>query len=240
MKTKCIIVDDEPIAIKVIKNHLANFSDVEIVAECKNAMQAFDALKQKKIDLMFLDIQMPHITGLDFLKSLSAPPDVIITTAYRNFAVESYEFEVIDYLLKPIAIERFIKAMDRYFQKNRHEHVVSAQPAGITEDSFLYIRENKKMRKVPQQDILYIESFREYCKIHTTDGSIRTRTALSKVEEKLPEGQFLRIHKSFIVATRHIVSFNASGVWIGDTELPIGRSYKNSVQKILPLEEGRK
>jgi DNA-binding LytR/AlgR family response regulator len=239
MKTKCIIVDDEPIAIKVIKNHLANFNDVEIVAECKNAMQAFDILKQKKIDLMFLDIQMPHITGLDFLKSLNAPPDVIITTAYRNFAVESYEFEVTDYLLKPISLERFIKAMDRYFQKTRHEPVNKGLYSALPEDAFLYVRENKKMRKVAHELILYIESFREYCKIHTTDGTITTRTPLSKVEEKLPEAQFLRIHKSFIVATRHIVSFNTTGIWIGDTELPIGRSYKNSVQKALPFEERR-
>jgi two-component system, LytTR family, response regulator len=237
MKTRCIIVDDEPIATKVIKNHLGNFNDIEIVAECKNAIQAFEIIKQKNIDLIFLDIQMPRITGMDFLRSLNNPPKVIITTAYRNYAVESYELDVIDYLLKPISLERFVMAIDKYYQQNNKDNIQMGNTAKLDEELFVYVKENKKIKKVFLSDIIYIESLREYVKIHVGEKSIVTKSPISQFEEKLPKDQFIRIHKSFIVSIPKINAFDSSSIGLGDTELPIGRTYKNQVLSALQFNK---
>lgn len=236
MKVKCLIVDDEPLAIKLLKSHVEKIDSLELVAECRNAMQAFDVLRNKNIDLMFLDIQMPQMTGLEFLKSLSHPPKVIFTTAYREYALEGFELEVVDYLLKPIQFDRFFKAVNRYLQLHDNEfkvHATSKSGQHTHQQAYVYVKENKKVKKIYLQDIFYIEGLGEYIKIYTPEKCIITKNSLTQVEEKLPGDMFVRTHRSYIIGIKHIKAFTSTGIEIGEKELPIGRTYKNVVLKAL-------
>jgi DNA-binding LytR/AlgR family response regulator len=236
MKTQCIIVDDEPLAIKLLRSHVEKIEDIELVAECKNAMQAYDVLRKQKVDLMLLDIQMPQITGIDFLKSLSHPPKVIFTTAYRNYALEGFDLEVVDYLLKPIQFERFFKAISRYFALTDNNVEVVSPESGIGAkegDSFIYVKENKKVFKIFLNQICFIEGLGEYVKIHTQDQSHVTKTSLTSLEGKLPPSQFVRTHKSYIVGLSKISAFTTSSVDVNNQEIPVGRTYKQQVFKLL-------
>ncbi len=235
MKTRCLIVDDEPLAIKLIESHIRKLENLEIVDTCTNAMDAFDVLRDKKVDLLFLDIQMPQITGIEFLKTLKNPPEVILTTAYREYALEGYELDVIDYLLKPISFERFLKAIDKYYHYTSGESTVFPVSDRTSEDMSAYIdvRENKKIIRIKLKDIIYIEGLNEYVGFHTADKRIVSKNSLSKIENKLPSEQFIRIHKSFIVQISKIKAFSATLIEVNGKELPIGRSYKNGVNKAL-------
>jgi DNA-binding LytR/AlgR family response regulator len=226
MKTKCVIVDDEPIAVSVIRSHLQQFKEIQIVAECGSAIEAFEILKSKTVDLIFLDIQMPELTGLDFLRSISNPPKVIITTAYRDYALEGYELDVVDYLLKPIPFDRFLKAVNKYYQLTSDPAIQLVKPSDSQGDDFLYVRSNKKVYKIKIEDIIYLESMREYVKIHTTEGEIITKSPLTNFENNLPSERFIRIHKSFIVAFNYIKSFSSTSFYVNGTELPLSRGYK--------------
>jgi two-component system, LytTR family, response regulator len=236
LKTKCIIVDDEPIAIRVIKNHLHQFNDIEIVAECKNAIQAFEELKKKKVDLIFLDIQMPQLTGIEFVKTLLNPPKVIITTAYRDYALEGYELNIIDYLLKPISFERFLKAINKYYQQSSTNEIEIKLDENSLDNQFIYVKENKRMHKIYLQEIYYIESMKEYVAIYLNDRKIIAKNTLSNFEEKLPGNQFIRIHKSFIISIPKIRSFNSTSIEIKDINLTISRHYKEGVMKALKFK----
>ena len=235
MKTKCLIVDDEPLARKLMRNHIEKLDNFEIVAECSDAMKALEALRNHKVDLMFLDIQMPQITGIEFLKTLKHPPQVIITTAYREYAIEGFELDVVDYLLKPITFERFLKAVNKYFQVSAgNDPVVDNSTNGnAVEDSFIYVKENKKVLKLFLCDILYIEGLSEYVKIYTAGKKIVTKASMANLEEKLTDCDFFRIHKSYIVALRKIEAFTSTTVEIAGKELPVGRSYKSRVAQVL-------
>jgi DNA-binding LytR/AlgR family response regulator len=234
MKTRCVIIDDEPIARSVIKKHLENIPNTNVIAECRNAMEAISVLQKDKVDLMFLDIQMPKLTGLDFLKTLKNPPKVIIVTAYRDFAIEGYELDVIDYLLKPVSFERFLKAMNKYFENNDSRPILlSDDRQSLSPDVFIYVKENKKVQKIYLKDILYIESLKEYIRIHTNSNKIVTKVQIGYIEKQLPQDHFLRIHKSFIVGLMHVTAFTSHSIEIGDIELPLSRSYKESVLKSL-------
>lgn len=233
MKTKCLIVDDEPLARGLIRNHLDKLDNFEIVGECSDAMKALEALHGHKVDLMFMDIQMPQITGIEFLKTLKYPPQVIITTAYRDYAIEGFELDVVDYLLKPITFERFLKSVNKYFQVAGNEQPGFSSSSSVQDDAFIYVKENKRVVKVLLNEILYIEGLSEYVKIHTVDKKIVTKTSMSGMEDKLPDTDFLRIHKSFIVSVRKIEAFTATSIEIGGKELPVGRSYKNRVAGVL-------
>lgn len=235
MKTKCLIVDDEPLARELMRNHIEKLDNFEIVAECSDAMKALEALRNHKVDLMFTDIQMPQITGIEFLKTLKHPPQVIITTAYREYALEGFELDVVDYLLKPITFERFLKAVNKYFQvSSGNEPVVENSTNGnAVEDSFIYVKENKKVLKLFLCDILYIEGLSEYVKIYTAGKKIVTKASMANLEEKLTDCDFLRIHKSYIVSLRKIEAFTSSTVEIAGKELPVGRSYKSRVAQVL-------
>lgn len=235
MKTKCLIVDDEPLAREVIASHVKQIPQLEVVQSCGNAMEAFEYLKSAPVDLIFLDIQMPVLTGIEFLKSLSNPPKVIFTTAYRDYAVDSYELDVIDYLLKPIPFERFFKATNKYFQAR---DAVTQAPAAapiptVPSKDYIYVNANKKNVKVRFEDILYVESIKDYIKIHTVGQKVVVKQTLSAFEAELPSPQFLRIHRSFIVSRSHVTAFTAKDVELGDTELPIGVSYKQVVVRAL-------
>jgi len=234
MKTKCIIVDDEPLAIEVIESHLKKFKDIEIITTCNNAIEAFEIIKKRPVDLIFLDIQMPQLTGLDFLKSLSRPPKVIITTAYREYALDGYELDVVDYLLKPISFERFMKAINKYYQIADTAIFVSDNSNSPQQsDSYIYVKADKKVNKILLKDIVFIESLKDYVQIHTTKKSIVTKNQIGNLEEKLPADKFVRIHKSYIVSILRIDAFTSNTIEIKTKELPIGRSYKNMVLKTL-------
>ena len=231
MKTKCLIVDDEPLARELIRGHVEKLENFEILAECSDAMKALQVLREKQIDLMFMDIQMPQITGIEFLKTLKHQPKVIITTAYREYALEGFELDVVDYLLKPITFERFLKSVNKYYQMIQDDvQVVSNTVADkMQDDSFIYIKENKKVVKVYLSEIKYIEGLSEYVQIYTDKRKIITKTSMTQMEEKLTSERFLRIHKSYIVSISKIEAFTANTIEIQGKELPIGRSFKNGV-----------
>ncbi len=233
MKIRCLIVDDEPLAIEIIESYLDRLDDMEIVAKCTNALRAFEVLQKEAVDLLFLDIQMPKLTGLDFLKTLKDPPKVILTTAYREYALEGYELDVLDYLLKPISFERFFKAVSKMYKKENGPTPQEKQSSMGMEEPYLYLKADKKMVKVLLKDILYIESLKDYVRIKTPGKDVITHQTISYFEEKLPEDAFIRIHRSFIVPLHKIETFSASFIEVPGKELPIGRMYKNEVLAVL-------
>jgi len=235
MKTRCLIVDDEPLARELIKGYVAKLENFEIVAECSDAMKALNTLRAKPVDLMFMDIQMPQITGIEFLKTLKHPPKVIITTAYREYALDGFELDVVDYLLKPITFERFLKSVNKFYQMNQDDvQVVSGHSFDKgADESFIYVKENKKVIKIYLSEIKYIEGLSEYVQIYTDKRKVIVKTSLTQMEEKLPNEQFLRIHKSYIISVSKIEAFTANTIEIQNKELPIGRSYKNVVLNLL-------
>jgi len=226
-----MVIDDEPLGIELIQNHLSHIETMQVVASCDSAMKAYEVLKHQKIDLLFLDIQMPLITGLDFLKSLKNPPKVIITSAFRNYALEGYELDVVDYLLKPITFNRFLKAIEKYYQQvavNPHEII-----KGSKEADFIYLKSNKKNYKIHTSDILYIESVKDYIQVHSKDGKLVVKQTMSDVETLLAGKSFLRIHRSYLINVEKITAFTATDIQINKTELPIGSSYKQLVSSAL-------
>jgi len=235
MKTKCIIVDDEPLAIEVIESHLSHFENIEIVARCRHALEAFEVLKSDKVDIMFLDIQMPHIIGTDFLRSLTNPPKVIFTTAYRQYAIDGFDLDVLDYLLKPISFERFLQAMNKYFELATLASQSNKDNSSNHEEgeNHIYVKADKKNHKILFKDILFIESLKDYIIIRTNEKKIVTKIPISRFEEMLPKNNFVRIHKSYIVSLDKIDSYNSEIIEIAGKELPIGRTYKKAVRMIV-------
>jgi DNA-binding LytR/AlgR family response regulator len=228
---RCLIIDDEPPAREIIRRYLEQVPSLQLAGECANAMQAFALLRQQPVDLMFLDIRMPQLNGNEFLKTLKNPPKVIFTTAFPEYALEGYELDVLDYLVKPIQFERFLKAVNKIYQP-----VPSRQEPTIDEkktESFVYFRADRKMIKVMLQDIFYFESMKDYVKIFTANGMIITKQSISSVEAMLPEKDFIRSHRSYIVSARHIKSFTSELIEINNTEIPIGKLFRNEVMKTL-------
>lgn len=235
MKVRCIIVDDEPLARNVLETHINKISDLELVAKCGNAIEAFNVLSNKEVDLMFLDIQMPQITGIELLRSLKNKPRVIFTTAYREYALEGYELDVIDYLLKPISFERFFKSINKVFS-TAGTYVSESGNDKAEQDSenqYIFIKSDRKKVKIFLSDIVYIESIKDYVKIVTTDKSYVTYLKIGYLEEKLPSLLFLRIHKSFIINAEKIKSYTPLEIEMPGKILTIGRYYKQKVLKFL-------
>ena len=235
-KIKCLVIDDELPAREILKKHITDVEALELSGTCFNAVEAISFLKDNRVDLLFLDIQMPHLLGTNFLRTLKNPPKVIFTTAYRKYAVEGFELDAVDFLLKPISFERFLKGVNKILQlslPDKSERAMHAENHLESTPPFLYFRANRKMVKVLFNEILYIEGLNDYIKIITTNKPIITKHLLASLEEMLPPNEFLRIHKSFIVAINKIESFNADSVDIARNEIPIGRSYKLNVNKIL-------
>jgi len=235
MKTKCIIVDDEPLAIEALLEHIQKITDLDVEATCSDAVEAFEVLQKKRIDLIFLDINMPELSGLDFLKSLKTPPKVIFTTAYREFAVDAFELDVVDYLVKPISFERFIQAVQKYYQRASEGVQIFQKSSGDHEkdQDFILVKADKKMQKINLDEILFIESLKDYCKIICTGKTIISKVQISEMEDRLPGSLFVRIHRSFIVSLKKINAFSTTHVELHDHEIPIGRMYKNIVQSAL-------
>lgn len=239
MKTKCLVVDDEPLAIKVLESHIAKIPSLKIVGTCRNAIEAFDMLLKKKVDLIFLDVAMPEISGIDLLKSIKKPPAIIFTTAFRDFALDAYELDAIDYLLKPIPFERFFKSVSKYYQWKGTEgiEVIGKKAEGQPDHLFIYVRSDRKVVKIYLSDILFIESLKDYVKIHLGTEVIITKEKISKLEEKLPEAEFIRTHRSFLVSVRSIKAFTAEIIELKNHEIPIGRTYKSAVLSFLGYQE---
>jgi DNA-binding LytR/AlgR family response regulator len=235
-KIQCLIIDDEPPARDVLKKHIAAVEALELMGECSNAVEALSFLQTHPVDLLFLDIELPHILGTKFLRTLKMPPKVIFTTAYRKYALEGFDLNAVDYLLKPIPFERFLQAINKVMQTNITVKN-NPNPFSVAEQSrpFLYFRTDRKMVKVFMEDILFIESLKDYIRIFTQHKSIVTKQAISSLEEMLPRDDFIRIHRSYIIAINKIESYNTDSIEIGSKELPIGRLFRHEVSKALHL-----
>lgn len=232
MKFKYLIVDDEPYARKLIFSHTSKIEGLELVAECSNAIEANNYLQKHAIDLLFLDIQMPEMTGLQLMDTLRRPPAVIITTAYRDFAPEAFTIDAIDYLLKPIAFERLLKAVNKFFNSRQSQ----ASPVSLA-DEFIYVKADRKMNKILVSDILYVESLDDYVKIHQLNSVLIVKENISQLEEKLSKYLFVRIHRSFLVSSKVIKSISAEGVEVGTKVLPFGRAFKNGAMALLGIDQ---
>jgi DNA-binding LytR/AlgR family response regulator len=224
-KYNCIIVEDEPLAAEVLQDYVSQVPFLELKGVCTNAMNAMDMLQKEKIDLVFLDIHLPKLKGLDFLKTVRNPPHVIVTTAYQEYALQGYELSILDYLLKPIEFNRFLMAVNKLAKQPVSGNPVTTMP----ERPYLYFNVRKKQVKIFEDDILYVESLREYVKITTKDKTILTKIQLGEIEEMLTRNNFLRIHRSFIVSKNKIDAYSATGIEINGKEIPIGRNYKEFV-----------
>ncbi len=228
----CIVVDDEPLARQGMEMNISNIGNLQLLDSFSNAMAANDFLRKKQVDLMFLDINMPELSGLDFLKSLRDAPLVIFTTAYPQYALESYELDAIDYLVKPIRMERFLKAV------NKAENHLKLLEQGVKnnqverfEEDFVYIKADRKYFKIYFKDILYIEGLKDYVIIYTIDNKIITSMNVKTIGAQLPEAIFARVSKSYIVNTLHITSFDNEFVYIQKNEIPLGQSFKDEFLK---------
>lgn len=228
----CMIIEDEPLAAEVLQDHIRQVPFLKLVCSCSDAFFAMESLQQYDIDLIFLDIHLPKMKGLDLIKVLKKPPKVIITSAYQEYALQGYEFNVIDYLLKPIEFSRFLKAVNKIEQTK--PIVLPMRPAVTpAERVYLLFTVGKKKVKVFLDEILYIESMKEYIRVNTKSKSVLTKFKLSQVDGLLRENNFLRIHRSYIVAKDKIEAFSATEVELGGKQLPIGRSYKELVLSAL-------
>ncbi|MGD9556615.1 MAG: LytR/AlgR family response regulator transcription factor [Mangrovibacterium sp.] len=227
---KAIIVDDEPLARQVIVEYAKEIPGLEIICCCHHAMEASQTLKNGKADLMFLDVNMPVMSGLDFLKSLPHPPLVILTTAYSDYALEGYELNILDYLKKPFSFDRFFKAV----QKAEEQLSLIAQKTEVkTSPAYIFIKANKKMVRVEIDAICFIEGLGDYIKIHMKDTHLVTNLSMKKMEELLPADEFFRIHKSFIIRLDRIQSIEGNLVEIGKNRLPVGNAYRQAFSELI-------
>lgn len=228
---RCLIVDDERTAAEIIKMHLSQEPDINIVGTCLNASTASKIMSQEKIDLIFLDINMPDMKGTDFAATLDSKVKIIFTTAYRHYAVEGFELQATDYLLKPISKQRILKALDKYREDTAYQRSNPAVPYSAS-SKILLLKSNRKITKVEVNSIRYIESFGDYIHVNLGGPEIIIRETISSFLEQL-DGDFLRVHRSYIVAQKHIVSFSADTIIINTKEIPISRSFKKEVAKAL-------
>lgn len=228
MNYKCFIIDDEPLAIEVIESHLSKLQQFEVVGKYTDAIEAFVAIKSAAVDILFIDIEMPNFTGLDFIKSMSQNPYIVVTTAYRDFAVEGFDLNILDYLVKPIPFERFIMAIDKFLEKK----ITSSITTNPTEE-YIMVRADRKHVKIMLSHILYVEGLKDYVKIILPDRTVITKESIGPFFKRLGTSQFIRIHKSYIVAINQITAITSYDVEIGKTELPIGRKYKDELLRRL-------
>lgn len=231
MKIKCLIVDDEPLAQRILEKYIASLDYLELVEKCNHALEASSYLHQHHVDVMFLDVKMPEMTGLEFLKTLNHPPQVILTTAYSEYALEGYEYSVLDYLLKPISFERFLKAVNKIkmTKKEAGEALRSKKP----EKDFIFLKADQEHHKIKYQDIKYLQGYGNYVKVFFADRKILVSDTLTHMESLLPWQLFIRIHKSYIIAIKKIEKISENSLTISDTTIPIGRTYKNQVKEII-------
>ncbi|MCD2423257.1 LytTR family DNA-binding domain-containing protein [Niabella pedocola] len=244
MVIRTIIVDDEPHAMEIIKKYAANIPEIEIVGTCGNAIEAFQTIQHSKVDLVFLDIKMPRLLGTDLVRSLKTPPLIIFTTAYQEYAIEGFDLNAIDYLLKPIPLKRFLQAIDKVMHFLNADYKTD-EGAASTEDAatpaaahFLYLRVERRLLKVNTADILWIESIKDYIKVITKEKSFQTKQKISVTEKLLPMGAFMRIHRSFIIPVNKVEGYHPNYVLISGNKIPIGRNYKQACAQHFNPETG--
>lgn len=237
MKIKCLLVDDEPLALDALESLMQKIPELEITGKCQNAVEALQVIHNKEIDLLLLDIQMPEITGIEMLKSLAHPPKVIFTTAYREYAVEAFELDVIDYLVKPISLERLIRSINRYHDRISRKPGPQASESE-TSSKTITIYADKKNYRVITSSILYIEGLKDYAMVHTDNGRLITRQTLKKLEDILPDEDFIRVHRSYIVPLHRLDSWTTYSVSIKDKEIPVGRTYRKTIMDLLENLQG--
>jgi DNA-binding LytR/AlgR family response regulator len=233
----CLIVEDEHLAAEVIRDYIRQVPGLKLAGICEDVMMANDLMNKQPVDLIFLDINLPGISGIEFIKSLNRNYDVILTTAYHQYAVEGYSLNVVDYLLKPIEFSRFLKAINKVFEKRKN-------PVTKTEDSprghrVFFFNTGRKQVKVPEDEIMYIESLKDYVKIHMVGRSIVTKYQIGQMHELLGSDGYLRVHKSYVVKLDKITAFNASEIEVSNFAVPIGRTYKEMVDRVLARVSGK-
>ena len=232
MKIKCVLVDDEPLAIKVLQNYFSNFTDFEVIATFNNSLEALDFINGTPVDAVFLDINMPMMTGFELISLIENKTKVIITTAFREFAAESYDLDVLDYLVKPIPLPRFIKCINKITTEYNLKNNIKVETT--KGDSHIFIKVDKKMMKINIEEILFVEGMKEYIKVVTPDKTYITHKSLTSLSEELPADRFLRIHKSYVIALNKVKSIEGNRVQIQSYTIPIGRNYSKDVKtKIL-------
>lgn len=231
MKIKCIIVDDEQLAIDLIKNHLNKIDDFEVIQTFTEPLKAFQTIENENIDVIFLDINMPQINGFNFIKNLNIKPLIVFSTAYREYAIKSYEFDVLDYLVKPISFDRFLKTINNirhkiYNKKNNQNYELYQEP-------HIFLRSNKKHLKVKLNEILFLESLKDYVKVLTVKENIIIHNSLTAVTEELNSLGFLRVHNSFTISISKVDALDGNTLEIKNNKIPIGRKYQKEVKKII-------
>ena len=224
---QCMVIEDEPLAQNVLRKYIEDLPSLELVAVCSDALEAQGILQSKNIQLLFLDINLPKLSGINFLKTLSQPPIVIFTTAYPEFAVEGFELDAIDYLLKPFSFERFLKAVNKASGKTIQHTTAASEEKNANE--FIFLKADKKVYKIALEDILYAEATGDYAKVVTRDGQYITNITLKKLLEELPAHGFIRVHKSYIISASKIKFFEGNYVKVGNTDIPIGAAYREDI-----------
>ncbi|MFM8373528.1 MAG: LytR/AlgR family response regulator transcription factor [Bacteroidota bacterium] len=237
---KVIVVDDEPLALDVLETYISKIPQLELVGRYSNALEANEALQNNEVDLMFLDIQMPQLTGTDFVKTLQNPPMVVFTTAYPNYAIQGFDLNALDYLLKPVSLERFMKAVNKAIEQkelSQHEHAATIASANNEGLDFFFVKADKKLLKVNFEDIGYSEGLKDYVIIRLMQGRVITLQTMKSLEDRLPRNKFKRIHRSFIVALDKITAIEGSMVEVQDKErpklLPIGKNYRDELLELI-------
>jgi DNA-binding LytR/AlgR family response regulator len=238
MKINCLIADDEELAREVLENYIQKVDGLNLVKSCRDGLEVFNILKRQSVDLLFLDIHMPELTGIELLKTLKNPPAVILTTAYREFALEGYALNVLDYLLKPMSFERFLRSVNKFTALKGSPVKLSSGPTqnDVTIEQFaIYIKSDRKLIRISVDEILYIEGMKNSVKVFTKDKAVVTYQTLSHFEAKLPGDLFCRVHRSFIVSLNHISSLLPSSLEIAETTIPVGITYRKEVYKKLKI-----
>ncbi len=237
MKIRFLIIDDEPLAQRIVEKYAADIPYLEQVGKCSGAFEAMDFLYKNEVDLIFLDINMPKMGGLDFLRSLKNPPIVIITTAYREYALESFDLDVIDYLKKPFAFERFYRAVQKAQEKLQTGGKSKPEKAEIVsekeKEDFIFVKADTKIHKLNFKDIFYVEAYGDYVKIQLKDKQIVTYSSLKSIAQNLPVDRFFRVHKSYLIAINKIEVIEGNTIKINNNEIPIGKSYKKDFFELI-------
>lgn len=229
---RCLAVDDEPLALDLLEDNIRQVSFLTLVGRCKNAIEAIEVLQKEQVDLLFLDVQMPGLTGIQLLKNLKTKPMVIFITAYKNYAVESFELDVLDYLVKPVPFERFLKSVTKALEFH------NLNQKGQKSKEYLFVNADYTLLKVTIKNIVYIEGLKDYIKIFLTTSTkpVITRLSMKAMEESLPSDQFIRTHKSFIIAVEHIISIRKNRIKLKDKDIPLSDHYKESLMNLIQKE----
>lgn len=220
----CVIADDEPYALDIIENYISKIDSLHLIARCANGFEVYNILHKEKVDLLFLDINMPQLSGLDLFRSLNNPPKIIFTTAYKEHAVDAFELNAVDYLLKPFSFERFLKSIEKALQTNTISENIAEKKSG-----FIILNVDRQKVRIPLNDIKFIEGLGNYLKVHTTDKVYVTYQTIKTLLDKLPKEEFIQIHKSYIVPLSKVQSYTYANVKVGDTEIPIGRMFRKNL-----------